>query len=48
VMPRDPAPGIVTVTSLTQGHFLADSNHVQYPIVRDRLSDGENFQCPGL
>jgi hypothetical protein len=47
-MPRDPAPGVLTVTTATMGTFVADSNKVEYPIVRDRLTNGTNFLCPGV
>lgn len=46
--PRDPAPGIVTLTSARSGAFVADSDHVEYRIVRVRKTDGHDWLCPEL
>jgi len=47
-MPRDPAPGTLAVRSATEGVFLADSNHEEYRVVRDRPTNGRDFLCPGV
>jgi hypothetical protein len=45
--PRDPAPGIVTLTSAEEGFFVADSDHKRYEIVRFRPAKAL-WLCPGL
>lgn len=46
--PRDPAPGVLTLTSETEGMFVADTNSVAYEVVRVRETDGTDWLCPGV
>jgi len=47
-MPRDPAPGILTLSSPNYATFVAYSNHEDYPVVRFRQTNGKDWMCPGV